>query len=284
MVLPRRYLPLAGTARSLSLHVFADASIKAYGAVAYLCESRQSSLVMTSTRVSPLKPKTLPNLELMAAVVAARLAKFIQSTLFPLRSDIPTYLWSDSQIVLHWLHSHKMLKQFIASRVKEITKLFPPVTWRYCPTTDNPADLLTRGISATSLETSTLWKYSPTWLTNNTKWPVWNHTEVLQLQVNTTDNKAQDVTENKVTQTLGLYHIITVSNYNNLDKLLAVTAYTFRFITNTKQTAVKHTGPLSTQELNKATLAWIRDCQQQTFFREIDNLTSKSSNRLPLVR
>jgi len=36
MVFPRRYLPSSDTAKSLSLHVFADASIKAYGAVAYL--------------------------------------------------------------------------------------------------------------------------------------------------------------------------------------------------------------------------------------------------------
>jgi len=39
MVLPRCYFPLAGTAKLLSLHVLADASTKAYGAVAYLCES-----------------------------------------------------------------------------------------------------------------------------------------------------------------------------------------------------------------------------------------------------
>jgi len=51
----------------------------------------------------------------MAAVVAARLAKFIQSSLAPLYKDISIHLWSDSQIVLHWLHSHKKLKQFVAS-------------------------------------------------------------------------------------------------------------------------------------------------------------------------
>jgi len=110
MVFPRRYLPLSDTAKSLNLHVFADASIKAYGAVAYLCENGQSSLVIARTRVSPLKTKTLPRLELMAAVVAARLAKFIQSSLAPLYKDISIHLWSDSQIVLHWLHSHKKLK------------------------------------------------------------------------------------------------------------------------------------------------------------------------------
>ena len=130
-----------------------------------------------------------------------------------------------------------------------------------------------------------LWKHGPTWLTDDTQWPVWNYTEVLQLQVNTTNSETQEITgDEQVTQTVGLHCIITISNYNNLDKLLAVTAYVFRFITNVKQSTVKHNGPLSPQELNKAKLAWIQDCQQQIFFKELDNLTSKSSNRLLLVR
>jgi len=85
---------------------------------------------------------------------------------------------------------------------------------------------------------------------------VWNYTEVLQLQVNTTNSETQEITgDEQVTQTVGLHCIITISNYNNLDKLLAVTAYVFRFITNLKESTVKHNDPLSPQELNKAKLA-----------------------------
>ena len=105
--------------------MFADVSMKAYGAVAYLYEGQQSSLVMARTRVAPLKTKTLPRLEIMAAVIGARLAQFVKSSLTPLCTDISTFLWSDSQIVFHWLNSHKKLKQFITSRVQEITKSFP---------------------------------------------------------------------------------------------------------------------------------------------------------------
>ena len=71
MVSPRRYFTSTSTTKSLLLHVFADASIRAYGAVAYLCYNNHSSLAIARTRVAPLKTKTLPRLELMAAVVAA---------------------------------------------------------------------------------------------------------------------------------------------------------------------------------------------------------------------
>jgi len=60
-------------------HVFADASLKAYGAVAYLQQHQQSAtLVMVKTTVAPLKQITLLKLELMAAV---RLSDLITTSL-----------------------------------------------------------------------------------------------------------------------------------------------------------------------------------------------------------
>ena len=160
------------------LHVFADASQKAYGAAAYLvCES-QSSLAMAKSRVAPTKKKpTLPELELLAALTAARLASYLQEQLQVTRVT----LWSDSQIVLHWLKSTKVLKPFINSRIQEVKKLTSISNWKYCPTTDNPSDLLTRGITAHQLKTSSLWKHGPTWLPNRSQWPSWPTTEVLHI-------------------------------------------------------------------------------------------------------
>jgi len=102
----------------MQLHVFADASIKAYGAVVFLLRSDQTTLVMAKGRVAPLKQVTLPRLELMAAVIASRLTRFVTDSL---RLDVPTHLWTDSQIVLFWLQSTKPLPQFIEHWVREIT-------------------------------------------------------------------------------------------------------------------------------------------------------------------
>ena len=54
---------------------------------------------MAKNRVAPKKNLTLPKLELLAAVVASRTAKFIIDTLN--LQEKPSYFWGDSQIVLH---------------------------------------------------------------------------------------------------------------------------------------------------------------------------------------
>lgn len=61
--------------------MFEDASIKAYGAVAYLSNIDRTSFVMAKGRVIPLKQIILPKLEMMAAVGAAKLASFVIDSL-----------------------------------------------------------------------------------------------------------------------------------------------------------------------------------------------------------
>ena len=106
------------------LHVFADASPKAYGTAVYIQYGNHSSLVMSKSRVAPLKQHTLPRLELMAAVIAARLGSFVVDSL---THNTVIHYWSDSQIVLCWLQSKKKLKPFIEHRVKEILAI--PSIW-----------------------------------------------------------------------------------------------------------------------------------------------------------
>ena len=142
----------------MQLHVFADASTKAYGTVVLLSCPEQTIFVMAKGRVAPLKRITLPKLELMPAVIAARLARFVVESL---GQNVSVHLSTDSQIVLFWLQSNKFLPQFISHRVGEIQQLIPSATWRHCPTADNPADLLTRGLSFEQFSISSLWWHGP---------------------------------------------------------------------------------------------------------------------------
>lgn len=69
-----------GEAATAQLHHFADASEEGYGTVTYLLLHNEhsqvhSTFIMGKSRVAPLKPVTIPRMELTAAVVAARMDK-----------------------------------------------------------------------------------------------------------------------------------------------------------------------------------------------------------------
>ena len=183
---------------------------------------------MAKSRVAPLKELTLSQLELMAALIGTRLANFVSCALKPRYPNLKVRLWSDSEIVLHWLHSTKQLKPFIANRTREIKNLFPVSLWSHCPTNDNPANLLTRGITATEFHASTLWKHGPHWLPFESQWPSWNSCQVLHIP--TAKAIAAEATTEEATQTepteetTGIHCIVDVSRYSTLTKLLTVTA------------------------------------------------------------
>ena len=61
--------------------------------------------------------------------------------------------------------------------------------WNYCPTQDNLADLVTRGVSVETLKDSRLWQYGPTWLTEESQWPRWKGSEILHLQASLDDTE-----------------------------------------------------------------------------------------------
>jgi len=58
MELPRQFFTT--TVNEPVLHVFADASIKAYGAMVYLCADKQSSFIMVSNTCCPIENSDSP--------------------------------------------------------------------------------------------------------------------------------------------------------------------------------------------------------------------------------
>ena len=107
----------------VSLHMFADAGEKSLGTVAYLVNGKSTCMFASKAKVCPLKFEsfTIPRKELVAISVAARLAKFIITSVEGLLSFSSVVLWSDSTNALSWTVSGVSHDQiFIRNRVDEI--------------------------------------------------------------------------------------------------------------------------------------------------------------------
>ena len=202
-----------------SIHCFADASQSAYGAIVFLLQGNQVSFVISKTRVAPLKVLTIPRLELM---VATQLTHFVLQAIPAY--DPPTFIWSHSQIVLHWVRSQKSLPTFVQHRITEIQSLLPNATWNYCPTADNPADLLSRGTNTEVLISSALWQHGPKWLPNPNEWPSSQLPPIPPL-VLATAVATEFVPAVPSLPDTGVHYIISIDHYSTLCKLLAVTAH-----------------------------------------------------------
>ena len=164
-----------GEIASRQLHHFSDASQRGYGAVSYLriVNTRgdiHCSFVLGKSRLAPLKPMTIPRMELSAAVVATRLENMIQQELSELTTSESVF-WTDSTCVLRYIKNEdKRFQTFVANRIATIRDASSPT--RYVDTKCNPADDASRGLSVESFLQERRWLKGPQflWLPEET-WP-----------------------------------------------------------------------------------------------------------------
>ncbi|XP_064464471.1 uncharacterized protein LOC135375754 [Ornithodoros turicata] len=251
---------------SIALHMFCDASPRAYGAAAYLVTLDRdghysADLLLAKSRVAPVKTVSLPRLELMGAVIATRLMRFLQTTLS--LSTVPTVLWTDSEIALYWIYgSTNDWKPFVQNRVSEIRAGTEPSQWRHCPGKENPADLLTRGTSCLQLLNNSAWWQGPSWLMDQESWPpAWRTPDEPCVEVRN-ETKAQTACCVPILATTTL---MDVAKYSSLHRLLRVTAWVSRFLHNCRHTTAERRGPLTAAEVVAAETYWVTAAQRQNF-------------------
>ncbi|GFQ88895.1 DUF1758 domain-containing protein [Trichonephila clavata] len=151
--------------QQVTLHGFCDVSQLAYASVIYAVQPQADgntkvTLLVAKSRVAPLKPVSIPRLELNSALLLARLYATCKN-IFK-EYDVHFYAWTDSQVVLSWLSSHpRNWKPYIADRTSETLDLVPADSWHYVPTRMNPADIACKGLSPKELPTCILWWESP---------------------------------------------------------------------------------------------------------------------------
>lgn len=290
------------------MHGFCDASIKAYGAAIYVRIVNkdgyiQTNLLVSKSRVAPIKKVTIPRLELAAAELLSKLYVVVSNAME--WKTIPYYLWSDSTIALQWINKESIeLKMFVANRVKQIRDNTEVKNWNHVRTHDNPADLVSRGISACEIVDNDLWWHGPSWLAQVQKdWPKsldWKsakfHTDIdLELKVFSTvirDNSLH------ITSASNKDRVKLVDYSNNLRKIVRIVAYVFQFTRKCREkkksvranVTIRASGGIKidfpTREEQGQALAYLLRYEQRiAFSREYKHLkehSSKSNEKIDL--
>ncbi|XP_046803840.1 uncharacterized protein LOC124419256 [Lucilia cuprina] len=272
---------------SVELHVFSDASEKAYAGVIYVrVETPRgkiySHLLTCKTKVAPIKSVTLPRLELCGAVLAADLLKAVLCEI-----DIPlnqVYCWTDSTIVLSWLKKDPCTwATFVANRVCKIQEIVGKHNWHHVRSEDNPADLGSRGVTPSILAQSSLWWNGPHWLRE--KKSTWNLKSLGMLD---TDLEARNV---KSHASFFTNYEDVLDRFSSLDRAIRVLSYVFRFFHRTHSSYRNRysydTITLSDNEIRHVKLRLAIVAQKVKFAEEYKSLLEKrpissKSSLLPL--
>ena len=104
----------------------------------------------------------MPRFELLGTLTGAKLINCVHEALTDVLHVNEIVCWSDSLVTLYWIKRiNKHLKQFVENCTAEIRKNTEIQFWRHCPGTLNPADIPTRGMSATEFANNDVWFKSP---------------------------------------------------------------------------------------------------------------------------
>lgn len=254
---------------SIDMHCFCDASTAAYGACIYMRSVDQNnsvhiSLVTAKSKVAPIKPLSIPRLELCSALILAKLqAKVTNSLTMPINNF---YYWSDSKIVLSWIRTPvNLLKIFIANRVHEIQTLTKHGAWQYVNSRQNPADLISRGITPNAILNADLWWKGPTWLKDDEA-----HWKNIAFNLKEELPELKSKIHTFVTSKIDTSFINKFSSYN---KIVRSIAYCLRFKTNClREKCERQTGSLTVNEIRSSLNCIIKLIQKEYFTQEICSL------------
>lgn len=264
---PRCLAPYQEEITDMQLHSFGDASKDGVAAAVYSVATQPSG---TTVRLVAAKARlakqglTIPRLELVAAHMATNLLVNTRDAL----QDQPiteSYAWSDSTTVLHWLLGQGEYRQFVANRVAKI-KSQPDIKWRYVETSENPADLGSRGGQVTKL-----WREGPEWLPHPDQWP--NNPVTASTPASEAEAKAKRTLLNVAQQgpptepdTFG-----EILDKYPLRKALRIQARVRRWNPKDK-------GPITAEQIRDELVWWIKKAQTQAEAESSHEAIQKSLN------
>ena len=279
--------------KDTDLYLFCDASKnKAYGFVCYGVQEGKSHFLLARPRVVPSDPKSLPTLELLSVFLAVK-------GLFSMLKTYSNYninkivIAVDAQVVLSWLLTDvvKTKNQLACNRIKDIHRMLKelkdkfkiPISFRYIPTAENPADLLTRGLSFEVFKKNLkFWLHGPEWLSSvNVVWP--------SSELNCLSSASKSIVLHTCIRNVDrtIRPIVPFENYAKFNKLVSVTARMIKAVSCFKfKNKVCKEDTLSklwgTNDFHQcAKIHLFSTMQRQSFVEEIAYLKDPKGKSLP---
>ena len=278
---PRCYFPKSARVVSLQIHGFSDASEDAYAGVVYLrmidsTGAVHTSLVVSKTKVAPIKRLSIPRLELCGAQVLARSLHYVRGIFQVPLSEV--YAWTDSTIVLNWLTGNpRRFKTYVGNRVSEIIDRIPPDRWSHVVSADNPADCASRGVFPSQLLVHEIWWTGPSWLRlEPSQWP---KPKTYSVKMPVEEERETCLVNISVPRE----PVVPLERYSTFTRIQRVVAWIMRFVNNCRpsrklaETAGKSN--LTVPELVAAETYLVRFAQEVHFPSEIASF--KAGKGLP---
>ena len=149
-------------------HSLSDASDNGIRQISYVRMINQRnevhvSFLMEKSRVAPIKPISIPRLELTAAVVSVNVTRMLKSELDV--DNVQCYYYTDSEIVIGYINNDaRRFHVYVGNRVQHIRDRSSPEEWFHIPGKENPADEASHGLKAKELIQSKCWFKGPSFL------------------------------------------------------------------------------------------------------------------------
>ncbi|KAL4103253.1 hypothetical protein QTP88_018630 [Uroleucon formosanum] len=265
---------------------FCDASQHGYAAVLYIkildhdSDSSNIFLVGTKTKLAPIKPLSIPRLELNAALLLSRWMSRIRATLKSYLNIVDLYAWSDSAIVLSWLKNpHTSFKVYVSNRVHQIITLMPDCRWLHIKSEENPADCASRGVLPSVLSSLSLYWQGPRFL----------HDDVASWDVTVPSIPIPELPETRpVALVLSTEQPSEwYASFSSYDRLVRVVAYIYRFLQACKKHPQPAIGALQRTELDDSISKLVimsQRCFYKTLAHELLTSARVSSKHLSRLR
>ena len=199
------------------------------------------------------------------------LSKLVNSTvtaLIPTKLKISSVIcFTDSTGALGQLFSTEKQTVFVQNRVRKIKNSTTLIHWFHVPGDQNPADCASRGISSASFLSHPLWFHGPPFLLTD-ELPPQPYSQSIASFVTQVDSSDGFKFVDKHLSLLILHH----SSYLKIKRLVA---YWIRFLNNSNKSKPKVSGPLTSNELEKALIPIVKCVQRHSFPKEIGHCLQK---------